>query len=387
MTRVLRNAYLPDNNVRLVRGGKEYFDLLVKMIREAKYSINLQVYIFDEDETGNHVIDALIEAAQRSVRVYILVDGYASQHLSKEFVQRVKNAGIYFKRFEPLLKSKYFYFGRRMHHKVVVVDGFYSLVGGINIGNRYNDRPDKQAWLDWALYTEGKVSESLYKICVKRMKRPRLKTLKEVHPVLHQITNERKCMVRARENDWVGRKRQIYNSYLEIFREASSQIIIMSPYFLPGNEFRRKMRMANKRGVKIKLVLAGISDIFLSKHAERFVYRWLLKNNIEIYEYQNNVLHGKMAVCDDVMVTVGSYNVNDLSAHASIELNLDVKDGHFAKHVTVYLEEIIKNDCVCITSEVYKKETNIFKRIIQRFAYDFFRLVLFLFTFYFRQRE
>jgi cardiolipin synthase len=387
MTRALRNAFLPDNNVRLVRGGKEYFDLLINMIREATHSINLQVYIFEEDETGKAVAAELIEAARRNVRVYVLVDGYASQHLSKEFVQQVKNAGIYFRRFEPLLKSKYFYFGRRMHHKVVVVDGFYSLVGGVNIGNRYNDRHDKPAWLDWALYVEGKVSESLYKICVKRMKRPRLRTIKEVHSVLHKITNEKKCLIRARENDWVGRKRQIYNSYLEIFREASSQIIIMSPYFLPGNEFRRKMRMAIKRGVKIKLVLAGISDIFLSKHAERFVYRWLLKNKIEIYEYQHNVLHGKMAVYDDVMVTVGSYNVNDLSAHASVELNLDVKDPHFAKYVTKYLEEIIEKDCICITNEVYKKDTGIMKRVIQRFAYDFFRLVLFLFTFYFRQRE
>jgi len=99
------------------------------------------------------------------------------------------------------------------------------------------------------------------------------------------------------------------------------------------------------------------------------------------------VLHGKMAVCDDEWITAGSFNVNDLSAHASVELNVDVKNAHFAKLVAGRLTEIIKTDCVCITPSVYKQNTNVFNRVVQRLAYDFFRLVLFLFTFYFRQRE
>jgi len=84
-------------------------------------------------------------------------------------------------------------------------------------------------------------------------------------------------------------------------------------------------------GVIIKVVQAGISDIALSKYAERYMYRWLLRNKVEIYEYQKTVLHGKIAVCDDQWMTVGSYNVNNLSAYASIELNLDVDNPHLRK--------------------------------------------------------
>jgi cardiolipin synthase len=371
----------------LVRGGEDYFSLLLKLIGRAEHSIHLQVYIFDHDETGQAVANALIDAVRRGVKVFVLVDGYASQGLPQEFVSTLRTEGIYFRRFEPLLKSKHFYFGRRLHHKVIVIDGMHSLVGGMNISNRYNDLPDKPAWLDWGLYAEGDVSNALEKVCVQRMRYARVKSVKEVPKKSPVIIEERNCAVRVSENDWVRNKRQVYKSYLQMFREAKSHIIIMSPYFLPGNEFRKNMRLAVSRGVEVKLVLAGISDIYLSKHAERFVYRWLLKNKIKIYEYQKTVLHGKMAVCDGEWITVGSYNVNDLSAHASVELNLDVKNEHFAMHVEERLQHIIDTDCICITDEIYRRNTTLKDKIIQRFAYDFFRLVLFLFTFYFRRRE
>jgi cardiolipin synthase len=380
------STYLPDNSVKLVAGGYEYFQLLNRMINEAKCIIHFQFYIFDEDETGRFIADSLIKAAERNVKVYVLVDGFASQALSRELIGRLSAAGIHFQRFEPVFKSKHFYFGRRLHQKVVVVDGFHGLVGGMNISDRYNDMPEKPAWLDWAIYVEGNTAKELATICSTRIK-IRVAKFSQIERSFDLQTDQPNCEVRARENDWVHRKREIYKSYLEMFRNATHDIIIMSPYFLPGNEFRRNMRKAIKRGVRIKLVLAGVSDIFLSKHAERFVYRWLLKNKIEIYEYQKNVLHGKLATGDGEWVTVGSYNVNDLSAHASIELNLDVKNKPFAKQVEERLENLIKNECICITPEVYKNHTNLFNRIVQRFSYDFFRLVLFLFTFYFKQRE
>jgi len=386
-------GYSYHNDIRLVKGGPEYFDVLERMIREATRLIYLQIYILDADETGERIINALLGAAKRSVRIYILVDGYASQHLPAAIRQKFTDAGIYFRMFQPLFKSKGFYFGRRLHHKVVVVDTLRYLVGGLNISDRYNDIGDKPAWLDWALYGEGDVAPVLERICVKRHRtflnrrerKAREKTAEPPQPVTE--IQERNCAVRVRVNDWVRAKRQIYNSYLEMFRTASSHLIIMSPYFLPGMEFRRKMKAARKRNVKIQVVLGGISDIPFSKDAERYLYRWLLRQGIEIYEYQKTVLHGKMAVCDGEWMTIGSYNVNDLSAHASVELNLDVDNKHFAHTVESRLQTIITEDCLQITEEDYKKKMNIFRRIHQRMAYNFFRMALFLFTFYFRQQE
>lgn len=392
-SRKISAQYSPHNDIRLIKGGAEYFALLERIIGEASHLIYLQFYILDEDETGQRIVDALMSAAQRNVKIYVLVDGYASQHLSKTFIEKIISAGIYFRMFQPLFKGKGFYFGRRLHHKVVVVDTIRYLVGGLNISNRYNDIAGNTAWLDWALYGEGDAAPVLEKICIKRHRtfmkrrerRKKEKPPEHLKPVV--AIQERNSAVRVRVNDWVRAKRQIYNSYLEMFRTASSHLIIMSPYFLPGSEFKRKMRLARKRNVKIQVILAGISDIAFSKDAERYLYRWLLRQGIEIYEYQKTVLHGKMAVCDGKWITVGSYNVNDLSAHASVELNLDVDNKHFAQEVELRLKKIMEEDCIQITQETYNRQTNIFRRIHQRMSYNFFRTALFLFTFYFRQQE
>src|SRR5690349_11399027 len=116
------DPYSSLNKVELVQGGKPYFDRLLEMIASAKETIHLQTYIYENDETGKAVADALIEAAKRKVKVYLLPDGYASKKIAKPFIQELKNAGIHFRFFNPLFKSKYFYFGRRLHHKIIVVD-------------------------------------------------------------------------------------------------------------------------------------------------------------------------------------------------------------------------------------------------------------------------
>lgn len=376
--------YFTHNKVTLLRSGKAYFDVLHQLINEARDSIYFQTYIFDEDETGNTVAEALIRAARRKVNVFLLVDGYASQNLSASFIEQLTQAGIKFRWFEPLLKSRNFYFGRRLHHKVVVVDTYHALVTGRNISNRYNDMPDQEAWLDWAIHTEGEVTPVLELICKRRMKV--YTHQKKENVKLPPIVKE-KCLVRVRVNDWVQNKRQISRSYLEMLRHASSHLIIMSPYFLPGNELRKQMARAAKRGVKIKVILSGVSDVAIAKWAERYVYQWLLRNNIEIHEYQKNVLHGKMATYDNVWTTIGSYNVNNLSAYASIELNLDVNNIDFAKKADHELEKIIAGDCIQITEEDYKKRNGPFRKFIHFLSYESLRLVLFLTTFYFKQRE
>jgi len=379
--------YKDHNRVSLIRGGVQYFTALKEIIRQAARSIHLQTYIYDEDETGEEIALELINAASRGVLVYILLDGYASRKLSDSFIRRFKDAGIYFRFFEPVLRGNSFYFGRRLHHKIVVADAQFALVAGVNISNKYNDMPGEPAWLDWAIQVEGESATELYKICVGLW----IKFPAEVNriisaeklPVIDPTWN---CPVRVRRNDWVTRKNEISRSYLEMFNKANNEIIIMSSYFLPGRVFRKKLASAEKRGVNIKLILAGASDIMVSKQAERYMYRWLFRKGIEIYEYPHNILHGKIAVYDEAFVTGGSYNVNNISAYASIELNLDIKDSHFAKHVSRTLKEIIHQDCIQITEDAYNISYNIFERFLQYISYEIVRLVFFLFTFYFRQR-
>src|SRR5262245_53178387 len=123
------SAYTYNNKVKLVRGGADYFNLLTDLVKQAAHTIYLQIYIFDEDETVQQVAGLLMQAAKRGVSVYLLCDGYASKNLSHGFIEQLRSAGIQFRFFEPLLKSEHFYFGRRLHHKVLVIDAWCSLVG------------------------------------------------------------------------------------------------------------------------------------------------------------------------------------------------------------------------------------------------------------------
>jgi len=163
----ISNKYLALNKIKLICGGKEYFDLLLHLIDSATESIHLQAYIYDDDDTGYLVADALKAAAKRNVDVYLLADGYASQGMSPVFIAGLKESGIHFRFFEPLIKSNHFYFGRRMHHKIFVVDGQFAVVGGRNISNHYNDMSGKPAWCDFTLYSEGEIAKELCILCWK----------------------------------------------------------------------------------------------------------------------------------------------------------------------------------------------------------------------------
>jgi len=382
--------YTPNNRVNLIRGGKAYFDQLLELIEQAKDSIHLQVYIYSEDETGNTITHALLEAVKRNVKVYLLVDGYASQSLTSAFVHKLEVGGVYFRFFEPIFKSRGFYFGRRLHHKLVVIDSTYALVGGLNIADKYNDLPGQQAWLDFALMVEGEVVRQLCILCWKTWNRfpARLGPAPcETVPVSPHGKSEESSWVRMRRNDWVRNKSQVSRTYLRMFSGASDHMIVLSSYFLPGNLFRKRIKKAVRRGVKIKIITAGLSDVMLAKNAERFWYDWLLRNNIQIYEYQKSILHGKLAVCDGKWLTLGSYNVNNISAYASVELNLDVLNEAFAAETEKLLLSIIEKDCVQITAEQLHKKNTWLKKLVHWGSYEFIRILFFLFTFYFRQKE
>ena len=381
------NSYTHHNKVKIVRGGADYFKCIEDIADNAKYSLHLQTYIFDEDETGSKVAEALIRAAKRKVHVYILLDGYASQHLSSEFISRLKEAGIQFGFFEPFLKSHTYFIGRRLHHKIIVADARAGMVAGINISDRYNDIGETHAWLDWAIYTEGEAARQLNDICIKvwnrSMSRKKCKATK--NPAFTLPAEE--CLVRVRRNDWVFTRTEITKSYRELFYNATSEVTMMTSYFWPPQKLLKRMTVAARKGVKVRVILTAKADVPFTKYAERYLYSRLFRDNIEIYEYQANILHGKLAVCDNKWLTTGSYNVNNISAYASVELNLDVMNTPIAMQLNDMLQNIITKDCEQITEKNFSINNNILKRLGYYLSYRFIHLVFFLFTFYFIQQH
>ena len=378
------------NIVEVIKGGADLFSLLKELINNSEKTIHLQTYIFNNDTTGSQIAEELMAAAQRGVSVYLMADGYASKALPKDFIKKMEDAGINFRFFEPIFRSEHFYFGRRLHHKVAVFDNRYGLVSGSNIADRYNDMPGLPAWYDMALFVEGDAAVELFDICSKiwdRDKGMRNALREKLADLFNYISKEDAVGVRVLQNDWVRRKLEIYFSYHKLFKQSKKSITIICSYFLPGLSLRNRLSKAVERGVDVKVVLANVSDVNITKHAERYLYNWMLRNGIKVYEYLPTVLHAKVVVVDGEFLNVGSYNINDLSAQASIELNLLVKDHELAEEVQKEIEEIISSKCEKIEAADYSFSLLSFKQFWRFLCYHAIRLTLTIGTFYFKQEE
>lgn len=369
-------AGIPGKKVEFVLSGEDYFTRLLDLISNAHTEIHIQIYIFEEDHIGRIVTDALIKAAQRGVKIYIIVDSYGSKALSNKFIDELDSHNINFRIFSPLFSRNNFYLGRRLHHKLIVIDSTYALIGGINIADKYHGLKNELPWLDFAVLIQGDVVKSLNILCrniyfhKKRIKRLTIK------PDIKSLDTN----VRVIQNDWLKRKNEIGNTYLKFIRGAQEELIIVGSYFLPGRRLRIALKRASMRGVKIKIILSGISDVPFVKQATTYLYSFLFRYNIEIFEWDKSVLHGKAAVVDAKMCTIGSFNLNRLSSYGSIEMNVEIQSKEFSSHFTEYLNYII-SECDNITSESYSKKNNLITQLHNFFAYYFVRFILITVTY------
>ncbi|MFZ2072579.1 MAG: phospholipase D-like domain-containing protein [Minisyncoccia bacterium] len=363
--------YKSGNEVSLIKSGEEYFNILKNIIREAQYKIHFQTYIFDDDNTGKMVVEELINAKKRGVEVYLLVDSYGSRDLSRSFTKQIVDSGIHFRYFAPVVTSKGFCLGRRLHQKIVTIDSKIALIGGINVADRYFGSLDKKPWLDFALLVKGKICENVSNICDGFWERKFLN--KRIKNNIKKLDNKIYPLLRIRQNDWIREKNQISRSYKNAFRNAEKYITIVGAYFLPSRKLRHLLKKAVDRGVKVKIILSKKSDEKVFQLAMDYLYNWMHRNNIEIYEYHPSVVHGKAAVVDDTWLTIGSHDLNFLSTYGLIEMNIDVLDNTLAKEFNFYLENIIENECIKVTKEHLEKKW-FFERFLRWVTYVLVRI-------------
>lgn len=370
--------YLPGNELELVTSGEPYFEALLALIKSAQSLLFFQVYIFEEDKTGQEVAAALKEAAGRGVKIYVAVDSYGSKELSRAFVADLRRAGIHFRFFSPL--PKHFYLlrlGRRLHNKAIVADNSEALVSGINVADKYRGTETVPAWLDFSVRVKGPVCADLTQMCKrihgnKYFGRTRKSLEKNERPHLGTVRS------RLVLNDWWRRKNHISAGYRAAFRQAQDSIIIVASYFLPSRGVRTALKNAARRGVKVTVMLPGESDIKTAKRAIRYLYRWLLRNNIRIYEWGGSILHGKLAVVDKQWVTLGSYNLNHISEYSSIEMNVETLDKDFAASVIDTLSGL-REKCIRIPADSFSNRDPV-NKFLDWFSYILSRWgMLFLF--------
>ncbi len=376
------NTFINQNSnalksVEPVYSGDDYFLRLQRIINEAKNEIHLQTYIFENDATGIKIAECLKEAAIRQVKVYVLLDGYGSKALPEKFTKDLLQHGIRFRFFSPFFSTNSFFIGRRLHHKVVVADGKIALIGGINIANKYHGAKTVEPWLDYAVQIEGEIAELLQELCRNIYFKEKKQARKKIMAALYSDDG---MAVRILQNDWVKQKNEICNAYLKYIRTAKEEVIIVASYFLPGRRLTTTLKNATRKGIKIKLVLSGISDVPLVKRATCYLYSLLIRHNMELYEWNKSVLHGKVAVADDEWVTIGSHNLNHLSSYGSIEMNVEIHSPQFSAIFKPHLNKVIAQ-CEKITIETIEIRNGIISKFINWLSYQLVRTGLIIITY------
>jgi cardiolipin synthase len=295
--------------VRLLDGGREAYPAMLSAIRTARADVFLEVYAFSPEGIGAEFIAALSAAARRGVRVRVVIDAWGSAPGTSEVEASLLAAGCDVEVWGSVLGILVGRL-RRNHRKILAVDGEVAFVGGLNVADAYG-RPDpapdaEPAWADLALEIRGPAAAWLQ----------------------DRARRERGRSPRGPVRVWlsgIGGGGRLRGRYLKAIGAARSRILLAHAYFLPDRRLVRSIAAAARRGVSVRLVLAGRSDVAIAKPATRRLYRKLLHAGVEIAEWRRAVLHAKAAAIDGETLLVGSFNLDpfslaNLEALAEVEL-------------------------------------------------------------------
>ncbi len=333
---------IPGNRLTLLERGRQYFPALLAAIDAARQEVHLESYIFEPDETGRRVLDALIRAARRGVRVRVLLDGFGCRHFPAHEARRLRREGVQlmFHRPELGLFQMRRHRLRRLHRKLALIDARIAFVGGINIIDDRRAGPGMAH--DYAVQVEGPVVAEIWR-AMRRLwwlvrwsrlrRRPRLG--KGPEPSLEPVGDQAAEFL-VRDN--LRHRRDIEEAYLAAIRGARSEILLANAYFLPGRLFRHALVQAARRGVRVVLLMQGCTDHRFYQMAARALYRHFLDNGVEVYEYHGGFLHAKVAVVDEAWCTVGSSNIDPFSLLLSREANLVAHDRRFTAQLRASLD-------------------------------------------------
>lgn len=349
------------NRIQLLENGEQFFPRVFGAIQRAQHSVLLETFILFEDDVGNALHRELLAAAQRGVKIEMMVDGYGSPDLSDEFVSSLTAAGVRFLYYDPrpLVMGMRTNLFRRLHRKIVVVDGVIAFVGGINFSAEHNTDFGPEAKQDYAIEVKGPIVDDIGRFVQEAIgseaNTHRWWGHRSHRPAVNQKPGDAQALFVYRDND--EHRDDIEQHYLEMLDNAKEDVIIANAYFFPGYRLLREMKNAAQRGVRVRLIVQGEPDMPIVKVGAELLYNYLVEGGVEVYEYIRRPLHGKVAVADRQWATVGSSNLDPLSLSLNLEANLIIHDRQFNQTLRDNLERLLQEDCVRVQEDKLPKRT------------------------------
>ncbi|WP_295487226.1 cardiolipin synthase ClsB [uncultured Pseudomonas sp.] len=342
-------SWVDGNHVELLINGEQYYPRVFEAMAAARTEILLETFIIYDDKVGQQLRQTLIDAAQRGVRVEVVADGYGAGELPDAFVTSMVEAGVHFHAFDPqpMLAGMRTNLFRRLHRKIVVIDGERAFVGGINYSADHLGDFGPMAKQDYAVEVTGPVVAQVH-TSSRRLMAPVLDRADTVEPVTAPTGAAQATLV---QRDNVRHRTDIEEQYLQMFRQAERRIVVANAYFFPGYRLLRELRNAARRGVEVTLILQGQPDMRWVRAISRLLYNYLLRDDVRIHEYCRRPLHGKVALVDEQWSTVGSSNLDPLSLSLNLEANLMIRDRAFNQQLYQHLSELAGEQCKPVTLE------------------------------------
>ncbi len=363
------------NQAVLLRGGDAQFPAMAGAIDLACREVWLATYIYADEGSVTQITQALVRAAQRGVKVRVVVDGFGSHselpHLQAVFAP----VGVELMVFRPIkrwwnwLQPSQL---RRQHQKLCAVDDAVAFVGGINL---IDDRFDQtHGWsdtprLDFAVRLQGPVVSPIKQATRALWTRAKVgrdfrqefkhvahsaKPVEQVAKMVHRLrlsgveenqeltpSDLQPVRVAFVMRDNLRRRRSIERSYIDAIRGATQRVDLISPYFYPDRTFLRVLRQAAQRGVRVRLLLQGKIDYRIAALAAQALYDDLLMHGVQIFEYTPAFLHAKVALVDDHWATVGSSNIDPISLLLNLEANVVLQDITFNRTLAQEFEQAV----------------------------------------------
>ncbi len=343
------------NQIDVLNNGDATFESIISALKDAKHSIHLQYYIFDEDEIGNQILEILKEKASEGVEVRMIVDDVGSWELKRSFFTQMKKCGIEVYSFLtvrfPSLTSKVNY---RNHRKIVVVDGEIGFLGGLNVADRYiKGSPDYGIWRDMHLRITGDAVNALqsvffidwYFVSQQDIADPKyFPHKKPVGDKLVQIVSS------GPDSDWPG----IMMGYYQAIASAQKYVYITTPYFMPGESVLMALKASAMGGVDVRIIIPEKSDAYFTALCTKSYIKEMLATGVKFYFYQPGFLHSKMMVIDDEVCTIGTSNMDFRSFEQNFEVNAFIYDQDKAREVRGYFFEDLSQS-VLIDAEEWRQ--------------------------------
>ncbi len=343
LQRLYGSHFTDDNKVTLLWKDQESFQVIFDSIKNAKELICLAFYIFRDDETGRELAEILKHKSLEGVKVYILYDHFGSLFTPMKFWRHLRDNGVQIRASRPFKWTSPLHYVHRDHRKLIIIDGETAFTGGLNIANEYRGYSrfrKKRGWRDTGIFLEGPIAKKLLEEFTKSWviwKGAPIEFQKTIKPIQNGLP-----VLPIFASSAKGRRQMRKLIYYSI-NNARKSIYLTTAYFTPSRRMLQILENAVKRGVEVKLLLPGRSDIYAAHYAGRAFFTRLLRAGIKIYNYQGEILHAKTFVFDEMWSIIGSANLDFQSLRRNDEGNVGIIDSQFGSQMVNIFNEDLKN--------------------------------------------